>query len=531
MSKKNDFLKGAAILGLAGIVVKFLGMFFRIPLGNIIGDEGMSYYQSAYPIYNYLLVISTAGIPTAIAKIVSEKRAIGDYYGAKRVLRVSFILLAIIGACTSTIIIFGAPWLVRVVKNEPALRSVMAIGPALFFVSLMSVFRGYFQGTQNMAPYGISQVVEQFFRVIFGLGLAIFFLDRGVEFAAAGGTLGATIGAFFGFLVILFMYIRYSKKNPVVDSGNFEIEKSNEIIKRILKIAIPITLGASIMPIMSLIDLGIIMRRLIEIGFVEEANNLYGQLSGYANTIVNLPQVITAAVQISIVPAIAHLAIKNEQKELEKTMDTGVRLSLLLGLPCGIGVVTLAKEIMLLLYPLQPETALGAGAILQFSGFGIIFLSIFQITTGIIQGLGKPILPARNLGLSAIVKVVLNYTLVGIPSLNIRGAAIATVCAFAIAAILNIITLMKLSAYKPNFKHVVIKPVVSVIVMAILVKGAYMVSSVVFGNSISTLVGVFVGIVGYLLMIILTGALNDEDLSFIPGGKYLGRIKRKIVRK
>lgn len=530
MSKKNEFLKGAAILGLAGIVVKFLGMFFRIPLGNIIGDEGMSYYQSAYPIYNYLLVISTAGIPTAIAKIVSEKRAVGDYSGAKKVLKVSFVLLAIIGIFTSMIIIFGAPWLVKAIKNEPALKSVMAIGPALFFVSLMSVFRGYFQGTQNMAPYGISQVVEQFFRVVCGLGLAIFFLGRGVEFAAAGGTFGATIGSFFGFVVILFMYIKYTKNNREIDSEIFKEEKSREIIKRILKIAIPITLGASIMPIMSLIDLGIIMRRLIAIGFVEEANNMYGQLSGYANTIVNLPQVITAAVQISIVPAIAHLAIKNEQSELEKTMDTGVRLSLLLGLPCGIGVVTLAKEIMLLLYPLQPETALGAGGILQFSGFGIIFLAIFQITTGIIQGLGKPILPAKNLAVSAVVKVILNYTLVGIPTLNIRGAAIATVVAFAIAAVLNIITLKKLSGYNMNMKEVVIKPLISVVVMAVLVKGSYFLTRFLFGNSISTLVGVFVGILGYIFMIIVTGALNDEDLSFIPGGKYLGKIKRKIIK-
>lgn len=540
--KKNNFLKGAALLGAAGILVKFLGMFFRIPLGNFIEDDGMSYYQTAYPIYNWLLVISTAGIPTAIAKLVSEKRANDDYYGVNQTLKVSFALLSSIGFLSMVALFILAPFIVAKANNEPALYSMYAIAPALFFVSVMSVFRGYFQGFQKLKSYAISQVVEQLFRVVVGLSMALYLLNQSKAFAAAGATFGASVGAFVGTIFMLLYYWAYKKDLPKpVRNPNVKAESNKTIVKRLLKIAIPVTIGASVLPIMNIIDLGIVINRLVSIGFpVEEARKMYGQLTGYAATVVNLPMIVTAAVQISIVPAVAHLVAKKDNEEIDKTIKSGIRMGLIIGLPCTIGIVTLAKQIMMLLYPLKIEIALNAGEILALLGWGVVGLGMFQVLTGVLQGLGRPGIPARNLFFAAICKVALSYILIGIPALNIKGAAISTATAYIVAAILNYISIKKLKNLKLDVNQTFIKPLIDVAVMGVVVLVAYRLSYWVLGmmldsmtliNAISTLVGVFLGMLAYGVMLIATKTLTEDDYDMLPGGSKLKKIADRFNMK
>ena len=312
-SKNKSFLKGAVILGLAGIVIKVLGAFFRIPLTNIITDDGMGYYQTAYPIYNLFLTLAIAGIPTAIARMVAERTALDRRYEAHRVFRVSFWLLLATGVVTSSILFFGAGAITRAIKEPGAIYCMQAIAPALFFCPLMSSFRGYFQGLQDMTPTAVSQVVEQAFRVAIGLGLAVILLPRGLNIAAAGASFGATAGAFFGFLGIGLVYLRRRKAilKEVGTEVPKDVESVRDIFRDILIIAVPITIGSAVLPVINTIDTAIVKTRLISIGFDSDmARALYGQLTGMAAPLLNFPQVLLQAVSMSIVPVVAS-AYKN----------------------------------------------------------------------------------------------------------------------------------------------------------------------------------------------------------------------------
>lgn len=542
MSKKTgqSFIKGAAILGVAAIIIKVMGAFFRIPLANLIGDEGMSYYQTAYPMYNWLIVISTAGLPAAIAKTIAERTAVGDHYGAHRVFKTILKLMMVIGFVGMLVMMLGADWVTSYVKNAGGYYSFLALGPAILFVAIMSAFRGYFQGLQDMKPYAYSQIIEQFFRVGLGLGLAFLLFKYGLEYASAGATFGATSGAFFGFLIIFFYYQRMKKKGALGDIENrlpeHPLESEREIIGKVLKIAVPITIGASVIPIMTMLDLFIVMRRLHDIGIVEQANNLYGQLTGYSQTLVNLPQTVTAAVQISLVPAIAALSAKRASDEMNHTIETGLRLGLIIGLPCALGLVSLAEPIMKLLYPMQIEIASSTGSILAILGWGVLFLSMYQVTTGILQGLGKQNLPARNLFMGMILKGVLSYTLVGIPALNIRGAAIATISAFACASILNFVSLIKSVDFRPNWTKIFVKPAIDGAVMVVAVKITYYFVNMLALNAFSelsagrlaTVAAVGIGGITFAIMLFVTGTLTEEDMEMMPGGSKLKKLAGKL---
>jgi len=542
MTKKSgqSFIKGAAILGVAAIIIKVMGAFFRIPLANLIGDEGMSYYQTAYPMYNWLIVISTAGFPAAIAKIIAERNAVGDHYGAHKVFKTILKLMSAVGLVGMLVMMLGADWVTSYVKNAGGYYSFLALGPAILFVAMMSAFRGYFQGLQDMKPYAFSQIVEQFFRVGLGLGLAFTFYKYGLEFASAGATFGATSGAFFGFLIIGGYYIHVKRKGGLGDIDvrlpNQPEESEREIIAKVMKIAIPITIGASVIPIMTMLDLFIVMRRLHDIGIVDQANDLYGQLTGYAQTLVNLPQTITAAVQISLVPAIAALSAQQAKKEMNHTIETGLRLGLIIGLPCSLGLITLAEPIMKLLYPMQIEIASSTGAILGILGWGVLFLSMYQVTTGILQGLGKQNLPARNLFMGAVLKGILSYVLVGIPALNILGAAIATVSAFALASTLNFLSLIQATGFKPNWSKIFFKPAIDGAVMVIAVKITYYFANMIAltkfnplsAGRLATVAAVCVGGMTFVLMLFVTKTLTDEDLEMMPGGSKLKKLANKL---
>lgn len=529
-NSSSTFIRGAAILGAAAILVKVLGAFFRIPLGNIIGDKGMSYYQGAYAYYIMLLTASTAGIPTAIAKIVSERLAKGNERGAMNIVKVSNVLMLVIGAGTALLLFVFAPWITEANENYGSLMSMKALAPALFFVSMMAVYRGYFQGRQMMEPFAISQVIEQLFRVVGGLGLAIVFLQSGFEYAAAGATFGATTGAVIGFVTVYYMYRKFVKTSGIdFQQGDNVHESFWKVLGEILMIAIPITIGASVMPIMSLFDASIVIVRLKEIGFSgADAESLYGQLSGFAQSIVNLPQVITAAVQISIVPAIANLRTRMDFKGLTHNVETGMRLAMIIGLPAAAGISLLAEPIIRLLYFNQPDVWVTTGKILAVYGWGIIFLSLYQITTGIIQGLGKPILPAIFLMAGAVFKLVLNYYLVSIPALNVLGAAIATVTAFGVAAVLNVVYIMTREEIDLNISKVFTRPVVDTVVMGLVVVASHALLTALIPGRLATIAAIMLGGFVYLIMLFVTETITDEDMDMMPGGAKLKKLGAKL---
>lgn len=537
MSKSNSFIKGAAILGIAGGIVKIMGAVYRLPLSNIIGPEGMGYYQTAYPLYTLLLTLSTAGFPVAIAKLVSEKRAIGDFKAAHRVFKVALMGLIIGGILTSAFVFLFSDLIVERLGNSNAYYALIALVPALFFVPIMASFRGFFQGHQNMAPTAISQVVEQFFRVASGLFLTYYLLDRGNAIAAGGASFGGSIGAIFGTLTMFSIYI-YNRKH-IMDEMKTSIRaeeyKVNQIVKDLLIIAVPITIGSAIMPVMDTIDVAIVLNRLQFIGYTEaEANGLYGNLKGMAQTLINLPQVFSMAIAMSLVPAIAGAKAKMEKAEMENTISSGIRMTLLIGLPAGIGLYVLADPIISLLYfKNTAETILSVGSLLKTLSMGVIFLTLIQTLSSILQGLGRPMIPAINLFIGAGSKVVLSYILTSVPSINIKGAAISTVIAFMIAATLDLIFVIKYSKIDLNVKDVFMRPVLAAMGMGVSAFLAYeflVKASIIMGRStkIATVAAILIAAVVYGILLILTGTITSKDLEFMPKGEKIRKALDKL---
>ncbi len=527
MSQRQSFIKGALILTAAGFSVRFIGLGFRIVLGRIIGDEGIGLYQTAYPVYSTLLALSTAGIPIAISKLVSQYIAKEDYRGAYRVFSTALNVLTLSGLVISVVMFWGAQFIAdNIIKDPRAFYPIAAISPAVFFVTIMSSFRGFFQGQQRMLPTAISQIFEQFFRVGVTLLLVVFIIPSQIELTAAGATFGATAGAVAGLLVLMYIYSRDRKKYiSLMDGQSFYIPKGNrQTLKDILYLSLPITLSHLVIPLQSLIDLSIVPDRLQLIGFNESQRmSLYGQLTGYAGSIVHIPQIITVALAISLMPAISKAsAMKNDSLVRSRT-SLALRLSILLGLPSAIGMFILAEPIMVLIY-----NNAEAGKPLSYLSFAVIFIALYQTSSAVLQGLGKVNIPLINLSIGAVIKVVLNWYLVAIPALNINGAAIASVIGFSVSSFLNLYWLKSLTGLKLNYTRTFIKPTFAVVFMGLAVYLSYTYSMPLLqapplgplsfnqANAMATFGAICIGIISYGLALFTLGALDKHDLIVIP---------------
>lgn len=537
---KKSLVKSAVILAFAGILVKFMGAFFRIPLANFIGDVGMAYYSPAYSLYSFLLVFATTGIPVAISKMVSERYAVGQFSEAERVFKLSRSLMLTIGIVGFLILFFFSNAIAEVIHNPGSALSMKATAPALLLVPIMSSYRGYFQGMQEMAPTAASQVAEQLFRVVCGLALAkILMSDVYIRLAqteqergAAGGCFGASAGAVGGLLVMLLIYMGFGKKirSRIKNDRTGTRESRSAILKKIAAIAVPITLGAAIMPIVNLIDSAIVMSRLLESGWEKTmAESLFGQLTGFAAPIIQFPQVLIQAIVVSLVPMVSAAARLGNKGELHNNISLGVRMATIIALPAAVGIFVLAEPVLLLLYSSQRASAISAAPCLQILSIGFIFLASLTTFTGALQGIGKQVIPVRNLFIGVIVKLIITWTLTAIPVINIRGAAVGTATAYFIAAVLDLMALKKYSGVKLSVSLTVGKPLISAMVMGVFVFFAYKgLFLLLESNAVTAVLSVLIGVIVYGLMILRTKTIQREELMTIPAGRKIAALCDKL---
>lgn len=510
MSGKKNFLAGAFVLGAAGVVSKLLGAVYRIPLARLLGGEGMGLYQMAYPIYTTILSLATAGIPVAISIMVAQKETQGLREDIERIFKVSLLLLFLVGMVLSLAVFGGSGWLAEVVlKQKKAQMAIAAIAPAILLSGLMSVFRGYFQGQQKMTPTAVSQVVEQVFRVTFVLILAFWLYPRGLEWAAAGATFGAVIGGIAGLTVLVFIYLKEGnrrKRKSIRRTG----QSSLGLAKEVFRLAIPVSLGAVVVPLVQMLDAVIVPTRLIQAGFsVSRATTLYGELSGMASVLINLPTIFTIAIATSLVPAVAEAVALNNRHEIKKRINNGLRAALIIALPSAAGLYVLAFPICDLLYA-TPE----AGIPLAYLAFSIVVLALFQVTSAGLQGLGHPKIPLRHLIVTGFLKVFFNYYLTGLVFLNIKGPAIGTTVAFLVGSCLNLIYLAKMTETRFEWGRYV-KLVAVTLIMAAAVRVGYQ-FFITHGltSHLSTLVAIGCGVAVYGAALLL---FKELDLAMLKG--------------
>ena len=526
-SAAGKLMQGATILAIAGIMCKILGGIFRIPLTNMIGAEGQSYYGAAYPVYQLFYTIATAGFPVAISRMVSERVAKNDYINADKSYRIAMQTSVVVSIIAFAICCFGADQIADFVGNPGAAASIRAISIALLFTPFAASLRGYFQGLQIMTPSAISQVAEQFVRVCAGLLLAYMFFRTNLEYAAAGATFGASAGMIAAMIVLYIMYYRFrhQRRENAAQSAVIE-ETTRDRFRELVEIVIPITIGSSIMPLMMTIDLAVIMRRLQATGWsLSMSKTLYGLISGYCDPLVNLPVIFIDAITISLIPAVTRAFTLKIKSDLDGNIMTGLKTMMIIAYPCAVGLIVLAGPILHLLYPTKPDEAEMAIHTLQILSLGIVTLSVMRTLSASLQGIGKMTLPVINLGIGAVIKIVATYILVGIPSLNVNGAAIGTVIAYLTAALLNYRGLRKHADVDLDLGNIFIRPLWASLIMGAGAVGMYKLIFMLHpSNLIASGIAIIFAVIVYFVMVFLTGAVSREELALVPKGETLYNI-------
>ena len=527
----SRLMKGATILAIAGIVSKIFGAIFRIPLTNMIGAEGQSYYGAAYLVYQLFYVIATAGFPVAISRMVSERIARNDYINAEKSYKVALRATIILGTISFLICFFGAGAIARFIGNPGAEASIKAISIALLFTPFAASLRGYFQGHQNMSPTAVSQVIEQIIRVCLGLLIAYMFFRTNLELAAAGATFGASAGMIAAMIVLFVMYRKYipQRDRDIAQSAVIE-ESTRDRIRELFEIVIPITIGSSIMPLMMTIDAAVVMRRLQATGWdLQMSKTLYGLISGYCDPLVNLPVVFIDAICISLIPAVTTAFTLHIKSDLDGNIRTGLKTMMIIAFPCMIGLMVLARPILLLLYPTKPHEAEMAVTTLQIMSIGIVTLAVMRTLSASLQGIGKMTLPVINLFIGAVAKIVITFILVGIPALNINGAALGTVCAYLIAAVLNYAGLRRHADVDLQFGGIIFRPLAASLIMGVSAIAVYKLIFMLHpSNLVATGLAIFVAVLVYFVMVFVTKALTRDELEMIPKGDRIYSIAAKL---
>ncbi|NOW06963.1 putative polysaccharide biosynthesis protein [Clostridium beijerinckii] len=503
--KKQSLIRGSIILGVAGILTRFLGLFFRWPLIMLIGDEGIGYYQMSYPLYMFFIAMAS-GVPVAISKMISEKNATNDIYGSFEVMKESAILMTIIGTGTTLALFFFAKPIVSFLKwDSKAYYSLIGISFAPIVISFVTIFRGFFQGLQNMTPSAISQIIEQIGRVIFGVGLAVFLLPRGIEYSAGGAAFGATAGAVLGGAYLYSNYKRVKKRYAIK-----KIKSNPEILNTILKIAIPISLGTTVSSIMNLIDSILVPQKLLDAGFTNvQSTVLYAQLTGKASVIVNIPLTLSMAICTSLIPIIAENFILKKQKELKSKIDASMKMASVIAIPCTFGLFFLAEPVMKFIFPGRFEGI----EILKYLSLTIPFIIITQTTTAILQGTGHYIKPVINLLIGCLIKIVLTWVLVPMQMFNIYGAVLASFGAYLTVSVLNIVMMKFTLRVRLNLYEILIKPCYASSIMMLIVLISYnILYKNTISNGISCLTSIFLGMIVYIIMIIVFKVFNVEEI-------------------
>ncbi len=531
----KSFVKGALILSIAGILAKCLGAVYRIPFGYIASEDCLALYTMVYPIYNLLLALSTAGIPLALSKLVAEYEEKGKSGMSLRILRLSLLALSTVGIVVGVLVFFNADWLAKnIFPDERVAWSLRLIAPAMVFSCMQAVFRGYFQGLQEMVPTAVSQITEQFVRVGIIFVALFALMPYGDTVVAAGANAGASIGGCAALLLMLTIFFRHRKKykNPEREKQDEPISNT-QVLGKVLALAIPISIGSLVLPIMQSIDSLMVVPRLEAGGMGHsEAMAWFAYLGGCVQPILNLPFMLTTAIAASLVPNISEALAMGHKQKITETFANAMQLAILIVLPATVGLMTLADPIIELLYP----TKLDAGLPMFWSAAIVLMVGIYQISAGTLQGMGKAMVPMYSLLMGAAIKIVLTYTLTAMPALEIRGAALASVIGFAVAAANNVWQVSRVAGWQwLSMKYHVVKPIISVAAMAAIVLVSYSgIYAVLGSNGTATLLSIMVGGTAYFAVLLAIGGVSLEIIRKVPkvGNKVAALLlKMKVVKE
>lgn len=577
--KSQTLLNGALVLSLATIIVKVIGVIYKIPLSNLIGPVGRGLFDSAYSLYVPIYSISMAGLPVAVSNMVSKSMALGKFRDVRIIHKVAkrlFLMVGVLGTLAMLILMY--PYALSA-RNMDILPAVFVITPAIFFCCVMSSYRGYYNGLSNMTPTALSQVLEALGKMVFGLvcaklamsygmsrfheGLTVFghecaneaeALSAVYPYAAAGATAGVTLGTVIGVIyLVIYHKLRGDRITKVEFASAPKPEASLIIAKKLLKFAIPVALSSLVFSITNLIDSVTIQNRLeyVVVNNLDYIRNMYSEqlvnvLDGDIKNFLygayslsldfrNLIPSITMTLGISAIPALSAAWAEKNRRVIKVSVESVMRVTMLVAMPCGIGMGVLAQPILTAFYG-RGESASGisiAAPVLTAYGFTIFLMALSQPMTNMLQALDKTKIPLISLTIGALVKLVANFIFVAIPSINVNGAIIGTVLCYIVIAVINLVAIIRTSRVRINFISVFIKPTVCGILCGVAAYTSYglcnrfVPDSLSVKNILALAVGIGFGGLVYVISMLLIKGISKDDVNMLPKGEKIAKILAK----
>lgn len=522
----EHFFSGVLVLTFSNVLVKAIGLLFKIPMNYIVGDTGMGYYNSAYSIYTFLYMLSTAGLPVAISIMVSEARGKRNNALVHRILKISLLLFVIVGFLGSALMFFGAKRLSDWIHVPPASQSVLAIAPSMFFVCITGVLRGYYQGCQKMLPTAVSQVIEALCKMVFGILFAVYAIRNqfSPSVVAAYAVCGLTIGTGFSMLYLVITKC-FEKKEALLPTSEGSTIRSKTLIKRFVSISLPVTLSASVMSLTNMIDTVLIQRLLQENGMSQEmATTAYGNYTSLAVPLFNLPPVFVYPIAYSIVPMISRFRASGQQERAGNIMVSSLRIASIIGMPCAFGLTLFAQPILSMFY--REASAASASPLLSLLAPSSFLVCILAITNSILQSMGKAEKPVLAMLIGGIVKITSSLILV--KHFGIAGTPISTFLCYLTVTVISLYYVYRYTGISLSCKNLFLKPLLSAGACVLAARLCFMFTSNKLHESAALVLCICIAVITYIPLVLRTHILDKEDFHYLPHNEKIVSLLQKF---
>lgn len=528
--RKSNYLRGAAILAATVAVTKIIGMIYKIPLYNLLGSEGTGHFQMTYNVYNLILTLTTAGVPVAISRLIAAAAATGKRQQVKRYFSVGLVSFGVLGLVGMLVMLIFPQQLANMIGDPEIVNGLRVLAPSVFFSCLISVYRGYAQGHENMVPTAISQILEVVSKLVFGI-IAVWYLSTlGKDSAtlAAAGIVGVTIGLGLAVPVLMYYKVRLDRKSAA-PSAMLDVPKSrSDTFRDILRITIPIMLSSSILNIITLVDAKLVVERLQSavVGYDHAtAMSLYGVYS-QGLTLFNVPSAFIVPITVSVVPAISAAIARRRSGEAKSVIESSLKITNLIAMPAAVGLCVLSEPIYKVLYNEGQDIGPGLLAVLGIAAF---FVCMQLMSASVLQATGNEKLALLSIPVGGIVKIGVNWILVGIPSINIAGAPVGTLAAYMVMSLMNLIFIRIRVPERPSYIKIFTRPIICTAVMGAAAWSIYsLLWKFLAGGRIMMVlclgIAVIAAVVIYGILIVATGAITREDMKLMPKGEKIANI-------
>ena len=525
-TKKQNFLQGTALLAMSTAIVKVIGAVYKIPLNAIIGEQGFGYFNTAYEIYAVLLMISTAGLPVAMSRMISQASAQGRYGQVRRIYTTARAIFLALGISGSLLMTVFCRQLAQFQNQPDAWAAIGCLGPCVLLICVMSTYRGFFQGQSNMIPTSVSQVLEAVVKLIVGMvaALALLKFTSQVSLAAGGAILGVTASCLISAIYLNSCFRKAYKMMPV-DDGT--VDTFGTTAKALLAIAVPITIGSAGLQVLTMLETKIYMGRLLTLGYSQDTADTMRGIYGMTQTIFNMPCAFIPAITMSIIPAITAQLTLKDHKGAKAMEESAVRVTGLICMPCAFGLAVVAQPVTALLGGYEGDNLVLATKLMTVLGMCIAFNAVVLVTNAMMQAHGHVNIPVINMLVGGFAKLAIVFLLTGNPNINIVGTPIGTAVCYLIITALNLISMRRCIPQTPAVLRNLVRPFAAAAIMGVCAWSAWWALKVVVGitsNLILCALPVMVGVVVYMGAVIVLKAITREDCLLLPKGAKIAKL-------